>query len=93
MQTEIFVDERFDGIAVVIGNDGQGRRASALNRGLPRFAMHPLVSHFREPLPGLAIHIMQVRELSQGPERLACIPDGALDLSFFPPADGLQAFG
>ena len=66
---------------------GKGRRASALKSidgALARFAVLPLIGDFREPLPCLAIHIVQIGELPQGPETLARIPDGALHFSFFP---------
>ena len=35
------------------------------------------------------IHIVQARELAQGPEVLAKIPDGSFDLAFFPAAGGI----
>ena len=46
--------------------------------------MLPLVGDFGEPLPRLAIHIVQIGELAQRPEALTCIPDGALHFAFLP---------
>jgi hypothetical protein len=51
--------------------------------------MLPLGGDFREPLAGLAIHVMQIGELTQRPETLACIADRALHLAFFPTRRGI----
>src|ERR1700730_18137272 len=87
LHTEVFVYERFDTIAVIVRNDWQWfqrGRLKAVYRPLPGFAMLPLVGDLREPLAGLAIHVMQIGELTQRPETLACIADRTLYFAFFP---------
>ena len=44
--------------------------------------MLSLVSDFGEPLARLAIHVIEICELTQRPEVLAHISDGALHLAF-----------
>ena len=68
---------------------GNGRSASglkAIHRPLAGFAMLALIGDFGQPLPRLAIHIVQIGELAQRPEVLAEIADGAFDFAFFPAA-------
>lgn len=92
----IFVDERFDGVAIVIGDDRQGTQGFGLepiHRAFSRLAMQSLIGGLGEPLPCLAVDVMQVREIPQRPEGLACIPDSALDLSFLPAGRGVAGFG
>jgi hypothetical protein len=84
VQTQVFVDERLHLVAIVIGNDGQGAEGiglESIDRPLSRFAVLTLVSDFCQPLSRLAIHIMQIGELTQRPETLARIPYGALHFS------------
>ncbi len=72
---------------MIVRNDRQRFQRGglkAVDGPLPGFAMLPLVGDFREPLAGLAIHIMQIGELTQRPEVLAGIADGALHFAFFP---------
>ena len=54
----------------------------SVDGALPRFPVEPLVGDFGKPLPCLAVHILYVRELPQGPEVLAHIPDGTLHFPF-----------
>jgi hypothetical protein len=87
VQTEILVDERHHRIAMVVRNDRkwtQGIGLKSIDGALACFAVQSLIGDFGEPLPGLAVHIMQVGELSEWPEVFARIPNGTLDLSFFP---------
>ena len=60
------------------------RRLKTLQGPLPCFAMQPLVGDFREPLADLAIDIVQIGELTQRPEALTGIADGALHFAFLP---------
>ena len=79
------MNQRLDCVAMVVGDDRQGAQSvgfESIDGALARFPVEPLVGDFGEPLPCLAVDIVQVRELSQGPEILACIPDGPLDFSF-----------
>jgi hypothetical protein len=46
--------------------------------------MQTLIGNLGQPLPDLAIDIVKVGELAQGPEVLPEITDGPLDLAFFP---------
>jgi hypothetical protein len=46
--------------------------------------MQTLIGDLGQPLPDLAIDIVKVGELAQGPEVLPEITDGAFDLAFFP---------
>jgi len=95
VQTVIFVDKSFDGIAMVIGDHRQGPQGLGLepiDGAFSRFAVHPLMGDFGKPLPGLAVHVVPIRELPQGPEGLTCIPDGALDLPFFPAGRRVAGF-
>ena len=57
-------------------------RFSDWRRALARFTVQSLISDFREPLPRLTIHIVQVGELTQRPETPARIPNGPLRFSF-----------
>ncbi len=85
VQTEVFVDERLYLVAIVIGDDRQGAQSTGLesiDRPLARLAVLSLVSDFRQPLTRLAVHVMQVREVAQGPETPARIADGALHFAF-----------
>ena len=87
VQTEVFVDERLHLVAIVIGDDRQGAQSiglESIDGSLARFAVLSLVGDFGQPLPRLAIHVMQIGEVSQRPETLARIADGALHFSFFP---------
>jgi hypothetical protein len=77
--------EPFAMIPVIVRNDRQWFQRGwlkTLQGPLPGFAMLSLVSDFREPLASLAIHVMQVGELTQWPEVLPCIADSALYLAF-----------
>ena len=56
------------------------------NGPLAGFAMQALIGDLGQPLPRLAIHIVQIGELAQRPEVLAKVPDGAFHFSFFPAA-------
>src|SRR3954452_2976865 len=46
--------------------------------------MQALIGDLGQPLPDLAIDIVEIGELAQGPEVLAEITDGTFDLAFFP---------
>ena len=48
-----------------------------------------MIGNFSEPLPHLAVDVMQIGELAQGPEILPEVPDSAFDFSFFPAAGGI----
>jgi hypothetical protein len=88
-QPEVLVDERFGGVAIVIGNDRQWPqcfRLEAFQRPFAGLAMQALIGDLGQPLPRLTIDIVQIGELAQRPEVLAKISDGALDFSFFPAA-------
>jgi len=88
-QPEVLVDERFGGVAVVIGNDRQWPqcfRLEAFQRPFAGLAMQALIGDFGQPLPRLTIDIVQIGELAQRPEVLAKIKEDALDFSFFPAA-------
>ncbi len=83
------MDQRFGRIAIVIGNDGQGApgfRLESIHRPLAGFAMFPPVGNFGQPLPDLAVDIVQVGEFTQGPKVLPQIADGPFDLTFLPSA-------
>jgi hypothetical protein len=55
--------------------------------GAPGFAMQALIGDFGQPLPRLAVHIVQIGELAQRPEVLADVSDAAaFHFSFFPAA-------
>lgn len=91
-KSEILVNEGFAGVAVVVRDDGQrpqGLRLETIERPLARLAVHALISDFGEPLPRLAINIMQIGELTQRPEVLAQVSNGAFHFSFFPTAGGI----
>src|SRR5208283_4611195 len=87
LHPEVFVHEQFDAISVIVRNDRewfQRGRLKAVYGPLPGFTMLPLVGDFLEPLAGLAIHVVQIGELTQRPETLACVADRALHFAFFP---------
>ena len=89
------MDERLDRVAMVVRDDRQGAQSfglESIDGALAGFAVLPLVGDFGEPLPGLAIHIVQIGELAQRPETLARIPDGALHFSFFPTRRHIAGF-
>src|SRR5438270_4353513 len=67
---------------------GKGRRASGLKRsaGRSRVPVQALVGDFCQPLAHLPVDIVQILELSHGPEALPEIADGAFYLAFFPAA-------
>jgi len=91
-QAEIFVDERFGDVAVIVRNDRQRFESfglKAFQRPLTGFAMHPLIGDLGQPLPHLPVHIVEIGELAQRPEVLAKVSDGAFDLAFFPAAGGI----
>jgi hypothetical protein len=79
------MDQRFGRIAIVIGNDGQGAqgfRLESIYRSLACFAMLAPVGNFGQPMPDLAIDIVQVGKFTQGPKVLPQIADGPFDLTF-----------
>ena len=91
-QTQVFVDQRFGGVAVVVRDDRQWPQSLGLEtfeRALTRLAMYPLIGDFCQPLPRLPVHVMQIGKLAQRPEILAKISDSALDFPFFPAAGGI----
>jgi hypothetical protein len=95
VQAEIFVDESFHGIAIVVRNDRQrtqGIGLESIDGALTGFAVQSLVGDFRQPVPRLAIHIMQIGELPQWPETLARMADDALHFSFFPTCRNVAGF-
>jgi hypothetical protein len=95
VQTDVFVGERLHFVAIVIGNDRQGAQSTGLESidgSLARLAVLSLVSDFRQPLTRLAVHVMQVSEVSQRPETLARIADGALHFSFLPTCRHVASF-
>ena len=86
-ETQIFMNERFGGIAVIGSIAGRGRESFGLETFVGRlagFAMLALIGDFFQPLARLRVHIGQIGEGAQRPEVLAHIADGAFDFSFFP---------
>ena len=87
LDAEILMHEQLNNVAVIVRNDRQrlqGGRLKAIYGSLAGLAVLALVGDFGEPLAGLAIDIMQIGELAQWPEALACIADGPLHFTFFP---------
>jgi len=66
VQTEILIDESLDGIAMVVRNDGQWAHGISLESidGRSRVSL-ALVGDFREPVPSLTVHIVQIAKLAQ----------------------------
>src|SRR5712692_8214405 len=80
---------------MVVWDDGQraqGIRLESIDGAFAGFPMQPLVGDFREPLPSLSIHVVQVSELAQRPEALARVSDGALHFPFFPTRRHITSF-
>jgi hypothetical protein len=79
------VHESLDRVAMIVRDDWQGAQSCGLKSvdgAFASFAVLALVGDFAEPLPGLAVDIVQIDELPEGPEVLPRIPDGALHFSF-----------
>ena len=96
VQTEVFIDKRLHRVAMIIGNNRQrtqGVGLKPIDGALAGFTVQPLVGDFRQPLPHLAIYVMQISELAQRPETLACIADGPLHFSFFPTGRQVAGLG
>jgi hypothetical protein len=71
------VHESLDRVAVIVRDDRQrtqGLGLKSVDGALPRFPVLSLVGGFGEPLPRLAVDIVQIDELPEGPEVLARIP-------------------
>ncbi len=80
---EIFMHQGLDGVTMVIRDNRQGPqrvRLKPVDGPLASFPVLPLVGHFSEPLPRLAIYVVQIGKLAQRPETLAgfspksCVP-------------------
>src|SRR5262249_33827568 len=87
LNAQILVDQGVDSVAIVIGDDGQRPQRlclKAIHRPLTSFTMQALIGDFCQPLPNLAIDIVEIAEFAQGPEVLPDITDGAFDLALFP---------
>jgi hypothetical protein len=92
LNPEIFVDQRFHRVAVIIGDHRQWTqrfRLETIDGPLSGFAMLALIGDFDQPLPCLAIHIVKIGELAQRPEVLMEVSNGAFDFSLFPSAGGI----
>jgi hypothetical protein len=64
LNAEILVDQRVGGIAIIVGDDGQRPQClplKAIYRPLAGFTMQALIGDSGQPLPDLAIDIVQVR--------------------------------
>src|SRR6202011_2134222 len=86
-EPQVFVDERFLGIAIIGKQGGQRPKSfglKALVRNLVSFTMPALISDLIHPVTCLYVDISKVGERSQRPEVLANISDGAFYFPFFP---------
>ena len=78
LQSHVFVNQRLDGVAIVRRDDRQtseGIGLETIDWALSRFAVQAPVGDLIEPFTCLAVHIVEVEEIAQGPEVLPDVTD------------------
>ena len=89
LQAQVFVNQRLDGVAIILRNDRQraeGIGLETIDGALSRFAVQSPVGDLVEPLTRLAVHVVEIEELAQRPEVLTDVTDAAFHFSLFPAA-------
>ena len=80
LQSDIFVDQRLDGVAIIRRDDRQTSESIGLETidgTLSRFAVQAPIGDLIEPFTRLAVHIVEVEEIAQRPEVLPDVTDAA----------------
>ena len=86
-EAQILVHHRLGGVAIIGSEGGQQMQrlgAKAFLGGLAGFPVTASIGDFLQPMANLPVHIRQVGKAAQGPEVLAQIAYGSLDLAFLP---------